>query len=352
MIDKFSVSNFRGIKHINVEGLKRMSLISGKNNVGKSTLLEALFLFMDHTSNEVFGKLNNFRESYISIMANAWEPLFYNMDMERVMSISVGSQNGESTLSFNKDVSYLPQNVSNIPEEVIAQFRSATKGNYSLAFSYVENEYKENGHFFVNQGSILRQMKTSLDGNEIKNMTPTRYINAAVARYTDNVIDSIGRLELSGEKKTIVGILQELDSEIEDIVTISRQNVSQLHIKVRGKWIPLQYAGDGVMKLLNICLAIMECKDGLLLIDEIETGFHYSMYGKLWRIIDETSQKSNCQIIASTHSYEMIVASKDNVINKDAYVFYRLGKNDESTTAYKYDYTMLDSALNAEMEVR
>ena len=44
-----------------------------------------------------------------------------------------------------------------------------------------------------------------------------------------------------------------------------------------------------------------------ILIDEIETGFHYSMFDKLWEVIATTAKKNNCQIIATTHIYECMV---------------------------------------------
>ena len=183
-------------------------------------------------------------------------------------------------------------------------------------------------------------------------MIPTQYINAALARMTDNVLDGIGKLELNGKKEAIVNILQELDASIEDVLTLSLQGVTQLYIRVKGKLIPLQYAGDGVMKLLNICLAIMERKDGLLLIDEVETGFHYSMYQKLWNIIDRISAENNCQIIATTHSYELLSSACESIHTPDDFVYYRLGRNKEKVTVHRYNHSMLQDALKAELEVR
>lgn len=106
------------------------------------------------------------------------------------------------------------------------------------------------------------------------------------------------------------------------------------------------------MKLLQVCIAAMELKDGLLLIDEIETGLHYSMYGKLWAILDKISTASNCQIIATTHSYEMISAVQGNVINGNDFAYYRIGHEKQGHIAYRYDLDMLGSALESDMEVR
>ena len=352
MINKISIDNFRGLKHIDIDGMNRISLLSGKNNVGKSSVLEAVFLYMYHTANNSFTALNRLRGSLNGEVFNIWESMFFNMDMDTPLSIRIYKESGESELQYKKDMDYLPRSMNSVPEEMLVPFRVSAKDNYSLSFTFKDGDYSEKGHFFANADGVLRQMSTNLPGNELQGTTPTSFINSLVVRAEDDVIDSVGKLELDGNKKVLIEIMRELDPAIEDIVTISRKNVSRLHVRIGQKWIPLQYAGDGVMKLLHICLSIMERPDGLLLIDEIETGFHYSMYAPLWRIIDKISKKFNCQIIATTHSYEMISALNENHYESDDFVYYRLGKSDDGVNAFRYDSSMLDSALSFEMEVR
>lgn len=77
------------------------------------------------------------------------------------------------------------------------------------------------------------------------------------------------------------------------------------------KLLPLKLAGDGICKLLFILLAIIANPNSIILIDEIETGFHYSKYPKLWEVIANPARDYNCQIIATTHSYECIDGAID-----------------------------------------
>ena len=76
------------------------------------------------------------------------------------------------------------------------------------------------------------------------------------------------------------------------------------------------------------------------------------MYGKLWSIIDRLSKKSNCQIIATTHSYEMIASLRECLDNTAQFAYFRLGMKKDEIKAFKYTYSMLEKALNSEMEVR
>ena len=352
MIRKISIENFRGFESISVSDMKRITLISGRNNVGKSSILEALFLMMDHSSGDSFAKISGFRGSITGGAVALWNPLFYQLDTEREIRINIKDDHHSSCLCYRKDNDYLPFTANGVPEDVLAAFRLVTKNTYSLFYSFDDGDYHEEGHFFLNGTNALREIKSSLPGNELKVLPVTRWLNTTVTRLSDVVLNDIGNLELKGKKGEVVAVLQELDPAIEDILTLSIQGVTQLFLKVAGKHIPIQYAGDGVMKLLQVCIAAMELKDGLLLIDEIETGLHYSMYGKLWAILDKISTASNCQIIATTHSYEMISAVQGNVINGNDFAYYRIGHERQGHTAYRYDLDMLGSALESDMEVR
>ncbi len=45
MLRSFTVKNYRCFRDFTIGGLERVNLIAGKNNTGKTALLEALFLF-------------------------------------------------------------------------------------------------------------------------------------------------------------------------------------------------------------------------------------------------------------------------------------------------------------------
>lgn len=44
IVTSFTVENFRCFKKLTIEPLERINLIGGTNNVGKTTLLEAIYL--------------------------------------------------------------------------------------------------------------------------------------------------------------------------------------------------------------------------------------------------------------------------------------------------------------------
>ena len=44
MIKTIEIEHFRGIRHAKIDGLKEVNIFFGKNNCGKSSLLDAIFL--------------------------------------------------------------------------------------------------------------------------------------------------------------------------------------------------------------------------------------------------------------------------------------------------------------------
>jgi len=60
--------------------------------------------------------------------------------------------------------------------------------------------------------------------------------------------------------------------------------------------------GDGIWRILSLALCLVRSRDGVLLVDEIDTGLHYSVMVKMWRMIYETAKKLNIQVFATSHS--------------------------------------------------
>jgi AAA15 family ATPase/GTPase len=70
--------------------------------------------------------------------------------------------------------------------------------------------------------------------------------------------------------------------------------------------VPLRSMGEGLTRLFSITLALVNAKDGLLLIDEVESGLHYSVHTDLWRLIFQLADRLNVQVFATTHSWDCI----------------------------------------------
>lgn len=357
MIGNIEFKNFRGFSNLKMDNTKQITLISGMNNVGKSSVLDGLFLFFDHISPESFVKLNSFRGfPPLSEPKYLWEPIFHNLNTQEPVQISLSIDGQSARLHYSRDDSYIVPEDPDVPKNVLNQFISSTQTSYTLKFQYIFKGYQETGHFITNSSGMLRNMHTSLDGNRILPLNYTQFINAAIVHNGVELTAWIGDLELSGRKEELVEILRLIEPSISDITTIMTANGgAQIYIKVNGRLLPLKLAGDGLNKLLFIVLSIMAHPNSLFLIDEIETGIHYSVYVEFWRTISLAAKKYNCQVIATTHSYECIVGAIDGIEQAEltsSFCYFRLVRDGEGSIAHRYSDDLLRTAIDTNLEVR
>lgn len=355
MITNISIRQFRGFKDFQLKDMTELTLISGKNNSGKSTILEAAFLFLDHAAVESFSKLNQFRCAYTGTSsAEVWTPYFYDLDTKRQISLDVEIDRKGYQLVFCRDDQYVPsRNLA--PAEAMNAFLNSSKQNYSLRYAFKDDEgHEENGNYMINQAGMLREVRSNLPDNQLIALPGAYFINDTIMGNAQPLVDWMGKLELQNRKAELIEALRLIEPKLKDIVTVSLTGVAQLYAKIGDNLLPLKHSGDGINKLLYILLTIIENPETIILIDEIETGFHYSIYANLWRIIAETAKKYGCQVIATTHSYECLAGAVDgtDASYADTFSFYRIEHSIEREAAYRYSYGELSYAIGSGMEVR
>ncbi|EDN68845.1 conserved hypothetical protein [Beggiatoa sp. PS] len=96
MIKSFDIKNFRCFKHTKATGFARINLVGGRNNAGKTALLEALLL-MVKPSNESIAKLLSFRgvnKKFIEEMSQkVWDNFFYQQQKGKRISFDFALDN-------------------------------------------------------------------------------------------------------------------------------------------------------------------------------------------------------------------------------------------------------------------
>ena len=79
MITKFDITHFRGIESLTIEDISQLNVFLGYNNCGKSSVLEALYLFCD-PSHPVNNMQINRARHYLKMDASALPLNFYDLD--------------------------------------------------------------------------------------------------------------------------------------------------------------------------------------------------------------------------------------------------------------------------------
>lgn len=373
MYESIRVRNFRSFTDLRLEGLARVNLIGGKNNVGKTALLEALLLLNGVSIGEIIANLRRIERSgservrgvppierlSIEELGEEVGLFFYQADLEKTVEIT-GQRPGaiERTLK----ISALKEWANEVTKEEIREALTRLRRFWPEDFleqpidqifllDYREGEQGFRSYVIIGKTSIVTEGWTAL--------FPVSYRGARVLFLTSKIIGDYGNLEKAGEEEIVVQLLRVIEPRLERLTTIydERQGRPTLYGALRGfsRRVPLHVMGDGMIRLVDLAIRLGNAQNGILLVDEFENGLHWSVLPQVWRAFKETARRLNVQVFATTHSYECIQAAHQ-AFSEDAlydFRFYRLERTEqEGIQAVAFDRETLNTALEMGWEVR
>ena len=103
-----------------------------------------------------------------------------------------------------------------------------------------------------------------------------------------------------------------------------------------------------------MALALANSRDGFLLIDEAENGIHHTLQRDFWRMVLQTAQANNVQVLATTHSSDCVAGFAQAAVEcEDAEgILYRLSRRYGDLRAVDYPENELKIAAEHGIEVR
>ncbi len=148
-----------------------------------------------------------------------------------------------------------------------------------------------------------------------------QFVNSS-SLTTEKALDLFEDMVLTPEEELVIQALQIIEPRIKRIATLIGKNAYK---GTRGSFIaqtpenpriPIGSMGDGMWRMLGLALAIVNAKDGVLLVDEIDTGLHFTAMSDMWKMLWETAKRLNVQIFATTHSNDCWTSLAD-IANKE-----------------------------------
>lgn len=316
MLKSFYIENFRCFRQLNIEPLERINLIAGQNNVGKTSLLEAILVFNRYQDTSILLEINKARDAKgIGLFREqeAFRLFFFNQDISTLITLKAADNNIQSSVKIH----------------------------------FLNNKYK------IESNNIKDSIESSKINLNNDNFSINNYIYSS-SKF-DNSAELFSNLELIGKQEEVVTSLRILEPRIKrlTILLINHQPIIYGDIGMT-QLIPLPLMGEGVGRLLSIILAIANTKRKIILIDEIENGFHYSVLTDVWQAIADAARRFDVQIFATTHSRECILAAHQAFKNGNKYDFryHRLERVNNEIKAITYDRETLDYSDEMNWEVR
>jgi predicted ATP-dependent endonuclease of OLD family len=107
-------------------------------------------------------------------------------------------------------------------------------------------------------------------------------------------------------------------------------------------------------RLFGLVLALVNARDGILLVDEVDSGLHYTVYPALWRLIFQVAADLNVQVFATTHSWDCIEGFQQAAqqVDDEAGMLIRLERRQGHIVPILFDTSRLSIATRQEIEVR
>ncbi|MDK9694396.1 MAG: AAA family ATPase, partial [Sulfurimonas sp.] len=333
-IENVEFKNFKCFQELQVKNLRRVNLISGKNNIGKTSFMEGLELFLSSKDiYEVLGSLYKMirRRQYNYRQSSKY--LEFDVIYQNNSTMEINSQNSKLKIEYFDEFIKKTDTQNRMIEHI--DVPSVVNQNlFGEDDLIVTHEPALKITLFGEERVVpLERIISERVGLIKRNTEAKATINYVSSSTTDEKEIAIyyGRLVDINKEKYLDESLSLFD---ENIVALKqkvteRDVVLKLALKDRATPILLSSLGEGINRYIAILCAIWASKDGYLFIDEIENGIHYTNYKKLWKIIFEASKMANCQIFTTTHSKECIEAFNEvNQEDEGIYLeFYRNQKN-------------------------
>lgn len=356
MIRSVEIENFKSLKYIALNDLGRLNLFGGKNNVGKTTLLEALFLFFDRMNPNMLIRQYNWRGvTGIPVRSDTmFAPIFYNFDLKETIKIKILREHGvEEVMSLcfqdeNQQVFSIPVN----REESSGSSNEAIQSMVKIEYRDGKRGERDLFHFFINTSGGFGMQIVQAKFKEIQN---AYFLGSKIPFNPVETAVRYGELDIRGEAEQLLPYLQTIEPRLKKLVSVALPNGESMLYGDIGlsKKVPFAYMGDGLSRLLTILLAIAYTREGIILIDEIENGFHYSKMPKIWEILMKAATDYGCQIFATTHSYECLSSAVSGISegNRD-FRYIRLERVGEKITPKTFTFSELEMAIEQGWEVR
>ena len=359
MIKNIEIKNFRCFENLKVSGFEKINLISGKNNVGKTALLEALFL-NSVPRPDTISLLRQVRREQSSfskaLPERTWNNFFFKQNKHSELVIDAILEDGSAKRieifvdESVKDLENTYQQDNDDDEKIISLFSGSQSVLSVMHLKTRVNNQEVFETLIISsaKGVIARDIKVPDSKNAF-------FIPSFLRVSSRELTDEFDKARLNERENELLKAFQVIDSSIIGVESFSIGEPN-LYVKREGESrLSLSLFGDAINRIADIILRIVNNENSILLIDEIENGIHHSNQSAFWSILYRLASELNVQIFATTHSLEMIEAFiKAGSEYQDMAAHFELTKNVKTgkIVAIKRDLDTLEYGISHNKEVR
>jgi len=317
MLTRLGITDYRGFKSYQMAGLAQVNLLVGKNNSGKTALLEGIQFLTSGGDPAVLAEVAERRG----------EVVLGRPDSGAIVDISHffhgHSVSSDQTFSFESDNGYTPVSVKTVllENETISKTatpraRAYSSGLYLKIVGGVRPERDQPLYRISREGGVDFEA-----GPRYRRIAPRRSQGPQVRFVGPDSLNSVDlaamwdEVTIAGQEADVAGAMRILEDKLDSLHFLTGMFASGyfpsrggivVGIKGQEGRVPLGSMGDGMRRLMALATSLAFTKEGCLFVDEIDTGLHYSVMCDMWKLVIEKAVTSNTQVFATTHSWDCI----------------------------------------------
>lgn len=313
MLKSPEFTGIRGFAELRLADLGRVNLIVGRNNTGKTSLLEGVALLADPMTIERLPGLFQANAGSVDERFYRWLPRDGAAEGARLAAEVSGG-----------DVRVI--RLTRGPEQSAPGLERVKWGRESLGLWQTPGLGKLRAHAV-----------------SVQHSRPEAMIDAFAAAVRAPV-----------DERQMEALLAAVDSRIRTVRLDAVEARPFVAVDVGlSERIPLPQAGQGIYRLVAIFSELLGNKPQVCFIDEFENGIHHSALADVWRGIAEVSERLGIQIFATTHSWRCLVAAHEAFAPRDyALRVIQLYPLEGTTSGRVLDRAHIEAAIAGEIEVR
>jgi predicted ATP-dependent endonuclease of OLD family len=377
MLTSFFIKNFRLFNQFELKQLSRLNLFVGKNNSGKSALLEAIEIYANNASTTtLFELITNRQETWRgNLQTNGYTAginpirhlfLHHKLPNFGEEGITLGLLSSPSEQLHITIAAYrreIEEEDSRISRLVLIDSEDIQTDIQDLEIALVARDGDKLRRLFWLEIDLEREANRFSRNIALSGVSP-KYSTVTVPtrNMTEEKLAALwDQINLTGLDEDVVSGLQLLEPSITGVAFVEgtdrtnrNRRIPLVKISNTTEPLPLKSLGDGIMRLFHIIVALVNARDGILLVDEFENGLHWSVQPKIWKTVFQLAERLNVQVFASTHSRDCIAGFEVAWQEQESLgAFFRLNVNQGgSVTATPYSCETLSDALETDVEIR
>lgn len=363
-LEDLSIRGFRGLEHVELEALRQFNVIVGKNDVGKTSVLEAVMLISGAVP-EVLFRIQNLRKYVVGDTSDI-SLLLHRMDLDQQVDMSASTHRDQRRLTVatpNAALTIDPksqlQNGGDQKTVARTDIVSYSSVPQLTAFDY-QVVIQPHG---VSESRIFR-FSLSVTNAEIT-ITPTAVAGdreesllKAWFLAPDSGYDaaSIADVLIAKRQDKLLKCLRSVHPDIANITTQNDTTYVDIGLDAM---IPINMCGSGFVRAAGIFAQCLASDAQILLVDEIGSGLHHSAMGPLIEALLTVSEEQSVQVFVTTHSWD-VLRSLEKTLGNDKFGRFRdntatyvlARRQDGRSCAYRYDYDQFAHAVSHGIEIR